>query len=44
MYRDIGRKFLKKKKWWDFCSLTSTVLQEIYCLFKLKSLLELIIN
>ena len=42
MYRDIGRKFLHKMM--GFLYFNIQRLREIYCLLKLKSLLEFIIN
>ena len=41
MYRDLGRKLLGK--FMEFLSFNIHRLREIFCLFKLKSLLELII-
>ena len=42
MYRDKGREFLRK--FMEFLLFNIHLLREIYCLFKLKRLLELIIN
>ena len=41
MYQDMGRKFLGKCI--EFLKFKIRLLQEIFCLFNLKSLLELII-
>ena len=42
MYRDKGRELLRK--FMEFLLFNIHRLREIYCLFKLKSSLELIIN